>query len=336
MLPQHKKARALMTAVAIAVGRPAVDKAWPWPEPRLSYANAVLPEALLAAGAVLDSPSLVADGLGLLGWLLDGQTRDGHLSVVPAGGRGPGEIRPRVRPAADRGGRVGRRLRTGTSDRRTAAVGRGGRARRGMVPRRQRLRHPDARPGERGRLRRSGAHRPQREPGRGVHVGAARDAAAGSLDGAARAPEGQELVEERRMTECVTRTDVVLTADPTRVLARLFVPGHELSLDGRSRASGVMARILALPEDEVGATLSRVRDRYAKRHRDLPGVLAGQLRADRPPGTGRRRAVRRAPQPGGRLVHPRVLGRGGGPVQPVGRRRTPTSRASCRAGSGSS
>ena len=63
------------------------------------------------------------------------------------------------------------------------------------------------------------------------------------------------------------------------------------------------------------------------RHRDLPGVLLAQLRADRPPGTRRRRAVRRAPQPRGCLVHPRVLGRGGGPVQPVGRRRTPTSRA---------
>ena len=94
VLPQHRGARALMTAVAIAVGRPAVDKVWPWPEPRLSYANAVLPEALLAAGAALDSPSLVADGLGLLRWLLDGQTRHGHLSVVPAGGRGPGEVGP--------------------------------------------------------------------------------------------------------------------------------------------------------------------------------------------------------------------------------------------------
>ena len=90
----------------------------------------------------------------------------------------------------------------------------------------------------------------------------------------ARAPERPELDEDRgRMTQCVTRTDVVLTADPARVLARLFVPGQELSHDSRSRASGVLARILALPEDEVGATLSRVRDRYAKRHRDLPGVL---------------------------------------------------------------
>lgn len=92
VLPHHREARALMTAVAIAVGRPATDEAWPWPEPRMSYANAVLPEALLAAGAALDSSSLVADGLGLLRWLLDGQTRHGHLSVVPVGGRGPGDV----------------------------------------------------------------------------------------------------------------------------------------------------------------------------------------------------------------------------------------------------
>ena len=73
--------------------------------------------------------------------------------------------------------------------------------------------------------------------------------------------------------ECVTPTDVTLTAEPARVLARLFVPGHELSQDGRSRASGVLSRILALPDDEVGSTLKRVGDRYAARHRDLPGVL---------------------------------------------------------------
>jgi hypothetical protein len=94
VLPDHGEARTLSTAAAIAVGGPTADKAWPWPEPRLSYANAVLPDALLAAGAALDSPSLVADGLGLLGWLLDGQTRDGRLSVVPATGRGPGELGP--------------------------------------------------------------------------------------------------------------------------------------------------------------------------------------------------------------------------------------------------
>ena len=57
VLPDHREARALMTAVAIAVGRPAADEAWRWPEPRLSYANAALPEALLAAaGARTVSP----------------------------------------------------------------------------------------------------------------------------------------------------------------------------------------------------------------------------------------------------------------------------------------
>jgi hypothetical protein len=94
VLPDHGEARALITAAAIAVGGPTLDKAWPWPEPRLSYANAALPDALLAAGAALDSPSLVRDGLRLLGWLLDGQTRDGRLSVVPAAGRRPGEVGP--------------------------------------------------------------------------------------------------------------------------------------------------------------------------------------------------------------------------------------------------
>jgi hypothetical protein len=94
VLPGHAGALALLAAVPALIGRPAPDERWPWPEPRLRYANAVLPEVLLAAGVALDAPALVADGLGLLGWLLDGQTRDGHLSVVPAAGRGPGETGP--------------------------------------------------------------------------------------------------------------------------------------------------------------------------------------------------------------------------------------------------
>jgi hypothetical protein len=68
---------------------------WPWPEERLSYANAVLPEALLAAGELLERPELVRRGLELLRWLLDRETRDGHLSPTPAGGAGPGDAGPR-------------------------------------------------------------------------------------------------------------------------------------------------------------------------------------------------------------------------------------------------
>lgn len=71
----------------------------------------------------------------------------------------------------------------------------------------------------------------------------------------------------------MTRTDVTVEPDPSRVLARLFVPGHELVLNTESRAAGVLTRILGLPEETVSATLGRVLERYSGRHRDLAGVL---------------------------------------------------------------
>ncbi len=90
--PGHEAAQRLLRDAVERVGRPvSSSSAWPWPEPRLRYANPVLAEALLAAGAALDEPQAVADGLMLLRWLLDVQTRDGHLSVVPASGRGPAD-----------------------------------------------------------------------------------------------------------------------------------------------------------------------------------------------------------------------------------------------------
>jgi len=91
VMPDHRGARELLAAASTMIGRPQGTEGWLWPEPRLTYANAVLPEVLLAAGAALDAPSLVTDGLRLLGWLLDLQTREGHLSVVPVGGRGPAD-----------------------------------------------------------------------------------------------------------------------------------------------------------------------------------------------------------------------------------------------------
>jgi hypothetical protein len=92
--PAHAEARALLTAAADAMPTCADDASWPWPEPRLTYANAVLPEAMIAAGAVLDRTPLLRHGLDLLGWLLEHETRDGHLSVTPAGGSSPGASRP--------------------------------------------------------------------------------------------------------------------------------------------------------------------------------------------------------------------------------------------------
>jgi hypothetical protein len=90
----HRGALDLLADAPEVIGRPVPRPEWPWPEPRLTYANAVLPEALLVAGAALDAPALVTDGLWLLGWLLDVQTRDDHLSLVPASGRRPSDRGP--------------------------------------------------------------------------------------------------------------------------------------------------------------------------------------------------------------------------------------------------
>ena len=93
--PTHERATALLIDAVDLLGVPGADPAWPWPEPRLTYANAVLPEAMMAAGAALGRQELLDHGLDLLGWLLDRETRDGHLSVTAAGGAGPLDVGPR-------------------------------------------------------------------------------------------------------------------------------------------------------------------------------------------------------------------------------------------------
>jgi hypothetical protein len=92
--PHDERARALLAETARLIGPPATDASWPWPEPRLSYANAVIPDVLMAAGAAAHDSGLVESGLHLLEWLVTLQTRDGVLSVVPVNGHGPGDLLP--------------------------------------------------------------------------------------------------------------------------------------------------------------------------------------------------------------------------------------------------
>jgi hypothetical protein len=92
--PEHRVAHKLITDCAAFLPPPNGDPAWPWPEPRLAYANAVLPEAMIAAGSVLDDSALRQRGLDLLGWLVEQETSNGHLSPTPVGGRGPEDVRP--------------------------------------------------------------------------------------------------------------------------------------------------------------------------------------------------------------------------------------------------
>jgi hypothetical protein len=92
--PGHEEARKLLTDYAAAVETLSDDADWPWPEARLTYANAILPEAMIAAGVALDDADLRQRGLDLLEWLLEYETSDGHLSPTSAEGSGPNDSRP--------------------------------------------------------------------------------------------------------------------------------------------------------------------------------------------------------------------------------------------------
>jgi hypothetical protein len=94
-------------ALAGAPGHPAATEAvrrWvdriptyadrPWPEPRLAYDNARIPDALMAAGEVLGDDALVDIGARMLEWLVGTETLAGHFSFTPVGGWAPGEPRP--------------------------------------------------------------------------------------------------------------------------------------------------------------------------------------------------------------------------------------------------
>ena len=60
---------------------------WPWPEKRLTYANAAIPEVLILAGVRLNDRDYLVRGIVLLKWLLSIESKPPHFSVTPVGGR---------------------------------------------------------------------------------------------------------------------------------------------------------------------------------------------------------------------------------------------------------
>ena len=87
--PANEGARRLIDHAVSVLDRPEQGNAWRWSEERLTYANAALPEAMMAAGTIVGNDQLVRTGLRQLRWLLGAETRRGHLSVTPTCGRGP-------------------------------------------------------------------------------------------------------------------------------------------------------------------------------------------------------------------------------------------------------
>lgn len=71
----------------------------------------------------------------------------------------------------------------------------------------------------------------------------------------------------------VRRHGEPLAADPSRVLARLFVPGHEGFDDQDSRGGAVLHRLLALDDDEVQRCYDDLIARFRGRHHDLDATF---------------------------------------------------------------
>jgi hypothetical protein len=94
VIPNHAGARQMLVDATTTVGEGDASIDWPWPQPRLTYANAVLAEVHLAAGTVLGDPRATAVGERLLSWFMRQEEHEGHLSVTPVGGWAGGEPRP--------------------------------------------------------------------------------------------------------------------------------------------------------------------------------------------------------------------------------------------------
>lgn len=91
--PRDPLALALLCDFSAMVS-PSGHPAWPWPEPRLTYANAIVPHALLISGCHLGDDELVDRSLRMLTWLVQVQSRGEHLSLIPNTGWSPGQILP--------------------------------------------------------------------------------------------------------------------------------------------------------------------------------------------------------------------------------------------------
>lgn len=91
--PGHRMAEDLCRR-AVEVIATAATARIPWPEQRLTYDNARIPEALLAAGSALGERRYTAMGLRLADWLASTESNGEHFSFTPVGGWAPGEPRP--------------------------------------------------------------------------------------------------------------------------------------------------------------------------------------------------------------------------------------------------
>jgi predicted GH43/DUF377 family glycosyl hydrolase len=76
--------------------------------------------------------------------------------------------------------------------------------------------------------------------------------------------------------ELATRSAVRISPDPSRVIAKLFVPGEEVP-ESESRTAAVIARVLNLEEYQVEDALTWTFESFDGRHRDLRRTLTSHF-----------------------------------------------------------
>lgn len=89
--PEHRGAANLLDRLVDGLDR-WLHPAWPWPEERLRYANALIIEAILLATQITADDDQRERGLHMLRWLVEIETMPGHPSPSPHHGRGPHDV----------------------------------------------------------------------------------------------------------------------------------------------------------------------------------------------------------------------------------------------------
>ncbi len=263
--PDNWAARALLADALAVIGRVPAGE-WAWPEPRLAYANAVIAEAVIAAGFALGSADDLERGLAMLSWLLARETSTGHLSVTGVGGQGPEHVGPQfdqqpieVASMADACWRAF----TVTSDRawlRGVDVA----AAWFMGDNDNGLQMHDAASG--------GGYDGLHAASVNLNQGAESTLAFISTMQCARSAARTD-VESGAAQSLATETGIEIFPDRTRVITRLFVPGREDVGPGDSRAAPVIERVLGLDEAEVEASMRDIDARFMHRHADMHRTL---------------------------------------------------------------
>jgi len=92
-MPQNRQALSILADCVDRI-RPAANSEWPWPENRLKYSNAAIPEVLMFAGHFLNRPELLKQGTDLLKWLVDVESVGDQFSVTPTTGWSLNQPRP--------------------------------------------------------------------------------------------------------------------------------------------------------------------------------------------------------------------------------------------------